>query len=94
MTYVKNHLIREEDSSNPTYMFVGSTNKPNVMDHLACFSGGMFALGGFAGANGDNVLENDRDLLIGEKITAACRHAYKQSPNGIGPEQMVRLRHG
>ena len=91
MDYVKNNLIHEENSNNPTYMFVGSTNKRNLMDHLACFSGGMFALGGFAGAHGEDVLENERDLLIGEKITAACRHAYKQSPNGIGPEQMVRL---
>mmetsp|Transcript_7793 Transcript_7793/g.28788 ORF Transcript_7793/g.28788 Transcript_7793/m.28788 type:complete len:448 (+) Transcript_7793:1177-2520(+) len=83
--YIKQRLIKEEDD----YMFVGSTTKPLVMDHLACFSGGMFALGAHTSVYGEGDAANEADLLVGEKLTTACRHAYKTSPTGIGPEQMV-----
>lgn len=49
------------------------------MQHLVCFSGGMFALGG--------KLFNDKEhVSIGQKIASACVWAYKASPAGIMPE--------
>jgi mannosyl-oligosaccharide alpha-1,2-mannosidase len=47
--------------------------------HLACFAGGMFALGGRA-------LEREKDLEIGDKLTAGCAWAYGSMRSGIMPE--------
>lgn len=47
--------------------------------HLACFAGGMFALGG-------RLFENDAHVEIGRKISDGCAWTYKNAPNGIMPE--------
>ncbi|KAL2822447.1 glycoside hydrolase [Aspergillus granulosus] len=48
-------------------------------EHLACFAGGMYALGG-------KLFANDTHLTIGRKITDGCIWLYKNSPLGIMPE--------
>jgi len=48
----------------------------NKMEHLACFAGGMFALGA--------VNQNQMDLAKG--ITESCHEMYKRSPTGLSPE--------
>ncbi|CAI6321218.1 unnamed protein product [Periconia digitata] len=50
--------------------------------HLACFTGGMFALGG-------RLVENDTYIEYGRKVTDACVWAYKNAPNGIMPESFT-----
>lgn len=47
--------------------------------HLSCYAGGMFALGG-------KLLEKKDHISIGRKLTDACVWAYKASPAGIMPE--------
>ncbi|KAH8725229.1 alpha-mannosidase IC [Phaeosphaeriaceae sp. PMI808] len=47
--------------------------------HLVCFAGGMFALGG-------RLFENSTHIDIGRKISEGCAWAYKNAPNGIMPE--------
>lgn len=47
--------------------------------HLACFAGGMFALGG-------KLFSEPSHLDIGRKITDGCIWAYKNMPLGIMPE--------
>jgi mannosyl-oligosaccharide alpha-1,2-mannosidase len=47
--------------------------------HLVCFAGGMFALGG-------RLFENSTHIDIGRKISEACAWTYKNAPNGIMPE--------
>ncbi|KAJ4370594.1 hypothetical protein N0V83_005115 [Neocucurbitaria cava] len=47
--------------------------------HLVCFAGGMFALGG-------RLFENSTHIDIGRKISEGCAWTYKNAPNGIMPE--------
>jgi mannosyl-oligosaccharide alpha-1,2-mannosidase len=49
------------------------------MDHLACFAGGMLALG----AQGAT---KERDIRLGAEITETCYKMYKNSPIGLSPE--------
>jgi mannosyl-oligosaccharide alpha-1,2-mannosidase len=47
--------------------------------HLVCFAGGMFALGG-------RLFDNGTHMDIGRKISEGCAWTYKNAPNGIMPE--------
>lgn len=47
--------------------------------HLACFAGGMFALGG-------KVFNIPKHIEVGEKLTRGCIWAYEKSMNGVAPE--------
>lgn len=49
------------------------------LQHLSCYAGGMFALGG-------KLFENSEHVSIGRKLTDTCVWAYKSSPSGIMPE--------
>ncbi|KAF2466488.1 seven-hairpin glycosidase [Lindgomyces ingoldianus] len=49
------------------------------MQHLVCFAGGMFALGG-------KIFENEEHVAIGRKLADGCVWAYKALPFGIMPE--------
>jgi mannosyl-oligosaccharide alpha-1,2-mannosidase len=49
------------------------------MQHLACYTGGMFALGG-------RLFEKEEHVKIGRKLADTCVWAYKASPAGIMPE--------
>eukprot|EP00057_Strongylocentrotus_purpuratus_P025085 XP_011679559.1 PREDICTED: mannosyl-oligosaccharide alpha-1,2-mannosidase isoform B [Strongylocentrotus purpuratus] len=51
------------------------------MDHLSCFSGGMFALGSkFSDSKKDHYLE------MGKEITKTCHQAYDNTATKLGPE--------
>lgn len=47
--------------------------------HLACFAGGMFGLGG-------RVFDIESDVKIGERLARGCAWAYKAFPAGVMPE--------
>ncbi|KAL1601825.1 hypothetical protein SLS60_006740 [Paraconiothyrium brasiliense] len=47
--------------------------------HLSCYAGGMFALGG-------KLFDKSDHVSIGRKLTDTCVWAYKSSPAGIMPE--------
>jgi mannosyl-oligosaccharide alpha-1,2-mannosidase len=47
--------------------------------HLVCFAGGMFALGG-------RLFANSTHMDVGRKISEGCAWTYKNAPNGIMPE--------
>ncbi|KAG9380595.1 Glyco-hydro-47 domain containing protein [Pyrenophora tritici-repentis] len=49
------------------------------MQHLSCYTGGMFALGG-------KIFQNDEHVEIGRKLANTCVWAYRVSPVGIMPE--------
>jgi mannosyl-oligosaccharide alpha-1,2-mannosidase len=49
------------------------------MQHLACYTGGMFALGG-------KLFQKEEHVKIGRKLADTCVWAYKASPAGIMPE--------
>jgi len=51
------------------------------LQHLSCFSGGMFALSG-------KVFQNDEHLAIARKLVEGCLWGYEVTATGIMPEIM------
>ncbi len=49
-------------------------------EHLSCFIGGLFALGG-------RLFQSDEYLDVGGKLARGCAYAYKSFPTGIMPER-------
>lgn len=49
-------------------------------EHLACYLGGAFALGG-------RLLGRPDDVEIGAKLTRGCMYTYQSMPSGVGPER-------
>ncbi|EFQ90132.1 hypothetical protein PTT_13361 [Pyrenophora teres f. teres 0-1] len=49
-------------------------------EHLSCFIGGLFALGG-------RLFSNDEYLTTGAKLARGCAYDYKAFPSGIMPER-------
>jgi mannosyl-oligosaccharide alpha-1,2-mannosidase len=49
-------------------------------EHLSCFIGGLFALGG-------RLFNNDEHVSTGAKLARGCAYAYKSFPTGIMPER-------
>eukprot|EP00794_Sanderia_malayensis_P000195 gene195-809_t len=82
MKAIEPALIKKS-ASGLTYISIynyGSTE--DKMEHLACFSGGMFALGAKGAPHG--MEEHYMDL--GKEITQTCRESYRRTATGIGPE--------
>ncbi|KXL47062.1 glycoside hydrolase family 47 protein [Acidomyces richmondensis BFW] len=61
----------------PPYDGGPPTLNPTV-EHLSCFAGGMFALGG-------RLLANDTHINVGRMLTDGCMWAYNAGPLGIMP---------
>ncbi|KAF2084539.1 glycoside hydrolase family 47 protein [Saccharata proteae CBS 121410] len=57
----------------------GSVGLDPEWQHLVCFSGGMFALGG-------KLFEDPAHVKLGQQITDACIYSYHAWPLGIMPE--------
>eukprot|EP01062_Namystynia_karyoxenos_P033655 TRINITY_DN24741_c0_g1_i1.p1 TRINITY_DN24741_c0_g1~~TRINITY_DN24741_c0_g1_i1.p1 ORF type:complete len:847 (+),score=184.29 TRINITY_DN24741_c0_g1_i1:90-2630(+) len=61
------------------------------MDHLACFSGAMYALGALhSGSSPHRAIYTE----AARNLTHACRALYKAMPAGIAPEISTVLDHG
>jgi mannosyl-oligosaccharide alpha-1,2-mannosidase len=58
----------------------GDRTLDTEMQHLTCFIGGFFALGG-------RLFENPNHVAIGAKLTEGCIYAYEKMPTGIMPEK-------
>lgn len=57
----------------------GSKSLTPEVQHLACFAGGMFALGG-------KLFGKEDDVRVGEQLARGCAWAYEAFPSGIMPE--------
>lgn len=57
----------------------GKTTLQPELQHLVCFAGGMFALGG-------RLINNASHVDIGHKLTKGCIWGYAKSPSGVMPE--------
>lgn len=57
----------------------GSTGLNPMVQHLSCFAGGMFGLGG-------KLVQLPDHIKIGEQITRGCVWAYSSTTTGIMPE--------
>lgn len=60
-------------------VYKGAVTLDPEAQHLACFAGGMFALGG-------KLFGNATHVDVGRSITDACVWAYRAAPLGIMPE--------
>jgi mannosyl-oligosaccharide alpha-1,2-mannosidase len=83
---IRHHLIQKSAPGGLTYIAErrGSRNDPK-MDHLACFAGGMYALGSKHLRNEHGDLK-EKHLELGEEITKTCYEVYHRMPTGIFPE--------
>lgn len=94
METAKKHMLfrpmfREMDFEGPVpdILFSGTvmSNGADVIElnpevqHLCCFAGGMFALGG-------KLFDRPEDVDIGERLARGCGWAYGAMPTGIMPE--------
>ena len=67
-----------------TYVAESKGGRPqHKMGHLACFMGGLYALGS---KDAGDVSKEYMDLAKG--VTNTCHEGYKRSASGIGPESM------
>jgi mannosyl-oligosaccharide alpha-1,2-mannosidase len=85
-TAIKNLLFRPMVPGSPKILMAGmaqaynlAENPESTAQHLTCFAGGMFALGG-------RLMEDESHVEIGRSLTDGCIWAYKNSPLGIMPE--------
>lgn len=84
-TIENNLLYRPMTPQNEDILFLGTfyTDRTTGLDpegqHLACFAGGMFALGG-------RLFNHQEHIDIGAKLTRGCIWAYSAFPTGIMPE--------
>ncbi|KAK7229714.1 hypothetical protein V2G26_001884 [Clonostachys chloroleuca] len=92
MEVVKEHLLfRPMLPNGEDILFVGDARlgKDKIRlipdgQHLSCFAGGMFGLGGKVFGAKDHV-------SIGERLTRGCGWAYNQFPTGLMPELFTML---
>ncbi|KAI6781860.1 mannosyl-oligosaccharide alpha-1 [Emericellopsis cladophorae] len=83
---VKHLLYRPMLPDNADILFLGDVHIPwNEVQrvpegqHLTCFAGGMFGLGG-------KLFDIDAHIDIGERLARGCGWAYGQFPTGVMPE--------
>jgi mannosyl-oligosaccharide alpha-1,2-mannosidase len=87
-TAVDNNLFRPMTPDNADILMSGSVRKLDTTSkkkldtqgqHLACFAGGMFALGG-------KLLDKPEHIQFGKRLTKGCIWAYNALPLGVMPE--------
>ncbi|KAF4999587.1 hypothetical protein FGRMN_2335 [Fusarium graminum] len=82
---IKNLLYRPMLPQQDDVLFAGDirineqAERSTESQHLTCFTGGMFALGG-------KLLNIEEHVKIGEKLARGCGWAYKVFPTGMMPE--------
>ncbi|KAJ3024645.1 UNVERIFIED_CONTAM: Mannosyl-oligosaccharide 1,2-alpha-mannosidase IB [Siphonaria sp. JEL0065] len=89
---IANYMVKLSDDKTHVYIPVVDITKNGdsfissyrgKFPHLACFSGGMFAMGGIAGKDRDHWEQN---FKLGAQITETCWTMYKNTVTGIGPD--------
>ncbi|KAI0409964.1 glycoside hydrolase family 47 protein [Xylaria palmicola] len=85
-TIIENVLFRPKLPDQADILFPGNVwvtgDEPRLSaesQHLSCFAGGMFGLGG-------KLFQIPEHVTIGEKMTEGCVWAYDAMPTGIMPE--------
>ena len=77
-------LIMKSSPSNLTYISEFKTKKlTHKQDHMACFAGGLFALGS------QHIRGHDEFLQIGAELTATCFVIYERQSSHLSPESVT-----
>lgn len=86
MEAVDSHLVQESRQNKLLYLADMKYDRlEHKMDHLACFAGGLFALG----ANQITDMQQpmrERHALLGARFTATCHESYDRTETRLGPE--------
>jgi mannosyl-oligosaccharide alpha-1,2-mannosidase len=87
MDGVDQHLVQKSHPDGLTYVAdLVSKRLDHKMDHLACFMGGLWALGAYTNPDGLESPKAQRDLAHGKALTYTCYQMYARSPTGLSPE--------
>lgn len=84
-TIVSRLLFRPMTPHNEDILFTGTFHAGDYAwldteaQHLACFAGGMFAMGG-------KLFDIPEHVEIGARLTKGCMWAYESFPTGLAPE--------
>lgn len=84
-TIIDNLIFRPMTPDNEDILFTGTYHDERYValdtegQHLACFAGGMFAMGG-------KLFNIPDHIEIGAKLTKGCVWAYQAFPTGLAPE--------
>lgn len=91
-TAIKHTIYRPMVPNNADILMAGGARAKSVSsasldprgEHLVCFTGGMFALGG-------KIFDEPEHVEIGRKLTDGCIWSYRALPLGVMPEvfQMI-----
>lgn len=86
---ISHSMFRPMTEDNADILMTGFVRSDNLktsvtpeVQHLSCFAGGMFALGG-------KLFRNQEHVDVGRKLTDGCIWAYKVFPIGIMPEKAL-----
>lgn len=82
MQAIVQHMIRTSAGGLTYVSDMKFDRLEHKMDHLACFSGGLFALGAATYQN----QYTTRYMEIGKGITNTCHESYAQTATKLGPE--------
>lgn len=81
MEALERHLVRK--AGPLTYLSDLKNGRPDSrMQHLACFAGGMFALGGVHATNG----QTQHYLDLAAELAKTCHESYQNTATKLGPE--------
>eukprot|EP01091_Cochliopodium_minus_P011907 TRINITY_DN3495_c0_g2_i2.p1 TRINITY_DN3495_c0_g2~~TRINITY_DN3495_c0_g2_i2.p1 ORF type:complete len:355 (-),score=96.62 TRINITY_DN3495_c0_g2_i2:77-1141(-) len=86
MDVAREKMVKYSKPNNLLYLANINPNSEYVthsMEHLACFAGGMFAMGSIEGAT------SPIDFEIGENLTSTCHEMYIRQRTGISPESVT-----
>eukprot|EP00300_Choanocystis_sp_HF-7_P018503 c20056_g1_i2.p1 GENE.c20056_g1_i2~~c20056_g1_i2.p1 ORF type:complete len:598 (+),score=142.65 c20056_g1_i2:24-1817(+) len=80
------HLVRTTNDGVVYVVDYNGRSEVKKMDHLACFAGGMFALGA---KYLKDLPDADHHMQIGKGLTETCYKGYQDQATKIGPEVMT-----
>jgi mannosyl-oligosaccharide alpha-1,2-mannosidase len=85
--FVNNDLVRVSKQNHLLYIAEESGGQiQDAVGHLACFAGGMFALGAYTDPAPTGTERRLRDFEIGQNFTNTCHESYIRTATQIGPE--------
>ncbi|XP_030381621.1 mannosyl-oligosaccharide alpha-1,2-mannosidase IA isoform X1 [Scaptodrosophila lebanonensis] len=82
MTTIMDKMVRKSTNGLIYVSDLKFDRLEHKMDHLACFSGGLFALGAATRQNE----HADKYMEVGKGITNTCHESYIRAPTKLGPE--------
>lgn len=79
-------LLYRSSKNKRLYISDNSDAKFGMMDHLACFTPGMLALG-------YTITKDEKDLQTAKDLMDTCYSMYNSTPSGLSPESIQFFKH-